>query len=178
MFCPDCGQDNPGEARFCSACGAVLEVSSLTEPVGTETAVAPVDYAGFWIRFAAWIIDSVIVWIGIAVLSALSLYGAFYGPGYNTESAASFLVFLLGPLYFVLLTGLRGQTLGKMAVGIRVVGRDGQAPGLGYAALREIVGKFVSGIAFLVGFLWIGWDSRKQGWHDKIAGTHVVRARR
>ena len=49
---------------------------------------------------------------------------------------------------------------------------------MGYAVLREIVGKFVSAIAFFLGFLWIGWDGRKQGWHDKIAGTHVVRARR
>ena len=169
MFCPDCGRDNPAEARYCGACGAALEVSSLAEPVSTA-AVALVDYAGFWIRFAAWIIDTVIVWLGIVALSALSLFGGFY--------TASFPVLLLGPLYFVLLTGLRGQTLGKMAVGIRVVGRDGQAPGLGYAALREIVGKFVSGIAFLIGFLWIAWDGRKQGWHDKIAGTHVVRARR
>ena len=64
MFCPDCGQDNPGEARFCRSCGAALEVSSLAEPVGTKAAVALVDYAGFWIRFAAWIIDTVIVWFG------------------------------------------------------------------------------------------------------------------
>ena len=170
MFCPDCGQDNPDEAGFCRACGAALEVSSLAEPVGIEAAVTVVDYAGFWIRFAAWIIDSVIVWIGIGVLSALSRFGAFY--------VASLPVLLLGPLYFVLLTGLLGQTVGKMTVGIRVVGRNGQAPGLGYAALREIVGKFVSIIAFLLGFLWIGWDGTKQGWHDKIAGTHVVRGRR
>ena len=178
MFCPDCGQDNPSEARFCRACGAALEVSPLAEQVGTAAAVGSVEYAGFWIRFVAWIIDAVIVWIGTTVLSALGLYVAFYGPAYNTESAASFLVLLIGPLYFVLLTGLRGQTLGKMALGIRVVGRDGQVPGLGYAALREIVGKFVSGLAFLLGFLWIGLDGRKQGWHDKIAGTLVVRARR
>ncbi len=170
MFCPDCGQDNPGEARFCRACGAALEASSLAEPVGMAAAVALVDYAGFWIRFAAWIIDTVIVWFGIGVLSALARFGPFY--------TASLPLVLLGPLYFVLLTGLRGQTLGKMAVGIRVVARDGKAPGLGYAALREIVGKFVSTIAFLLGFLWIAWDGRKQGWHDKIAGTHVVGARR
>ena len=144
MFCPDCGQANPGEARFCSTCGAALEVSPLTEPVGAAAAVALVDYAGFWIRFVAWIIDWVIVWMGTAVFSALSLLGAGY---------ASFLALLLGPLYFVLMTGMRGQTVGKMAVGVRVVGRDGQPPGLGYAALREIVGKFVSGIAFLIGFL-------------------------
>ena len=170
MFCPDCGQDNPGEAGFCRACGAALEIPSMAEPVGTEAAVALGNYAGFWIRFAAWLIDTVIVWVGVGILSALNWFGALY--------TASLPVVLLGPVYFVLLTGLRGQTLGKMAVGIRVVGRDGQAPGVGYAALREIVGKFVSAIALLLGFLWIAWDGRKQGWHDKIAGTHVVRVQR
>ena len=115
MFCPDCGQDNPGEARFCRACGAALAVSSLAESVSTEAAVALADYAGFWIRVAAWIIDVVIVWMGTSVFSALSLLGAGY---------ASFLALLLGPLYFVLMTGMRGQTLGKMAVGVRVVGAE------------------------------------------------------
>ena len=78
-------------------------------------------------------------------------------------------------LYYVLLTGLRGQTVGKMALGIRVVRSDGQVPGLGYAVLREVVGKFVSVIALFLGFLWIAWDRERQGWHDMIAGTHVVR---
>ena len=178
MFCPDCGQDNPGEARFCRACGAALEVSPLAEPVGTAAAVGSVEYAGFWIRFVAWIIDAVIVWIGTTVLSALGLYVAFYGPAYNTGSATSFLVLLIGPLYFVLLTGLRGQTLGKMALGIQVVRRNGQAPGIGYAALREVIGKLVSSILLFMGFFWIGWDEKKQGWHDKIAGTQVIKVRR
>ena len=82
---------------------------------------------------------------------------------------------VLPVLYYVLLTGLRGQTVGKMALGIRVVRSDGQVPGLGYAVLREVVGKFVSVIALFLGFLWIAWDRERQGWHDMIAGTHVVR---
>ena len=62
-----------------------------------------------------------------------------------------------------------------MAVGIKVVDRQSNIPGLGPAALREVLGKIVSGIAFCIGFLWIAFDSNKQGWHDKIASTYVVK---
>jgi uncharacterized RDD family membrane protein YckC len=78
-------------------------------------------------------------------------------------------------LYSWLFIGLKGQTLGKMAFGIKVVNYQGDKPGLGVAALREIPGKLVSGMALLLGFLWVIWDRRKQGWHDKIAKTYVVR---
>jgi len=79
-------------------------------------------------------------------------------------------------LYLWLFTGLKGQTLGKMVVGIKVVNAEGSIPGLGRAALREVLGKIISSIALCIGFLWIVRDGRKQGWHDKIANTYVVRA--
>ena len=78
-------------------------------------------------------------------------------------------------LYYWLFTGLKGQTLGKMAVGIKVVNAEGSVPGLGIATLREVPGKIASYIVIFPGFLWIIWDRRKQGWHDKIAKTYVVR---
>jgi uncharacterized RDD family membrane protein YckC len=80
-----------------------------------------------------------------------------------------------GFLYLWLMIGLRGQTLGKMVVGIRVVDARGEIPDLGRAALREIVGKWVSSLFLLLGFVWVLFDPRKQGWHDKIAGTYAVR---
>ena len=51
---------------------------------------------------------------------------------------------------------------------------QGDTEGVGRAALREIVGKFVSAVAMLLGFLWVAWDPDKQSWHDKMAGTHVA----
>ena len=79
-------------------------------------------------------------------------------------------------MYYVALTGLKGQTLGKMALGIMVVNAQGEPPGIRRAAFREIVGKFVSEIAIFLGYLWVGWDKKKRGWHDHIASTYVVRA--
>lgn len=84
--------------------------------------------------------------------------------------------FLLGPLYSWLMTGLNdGRTLGKMAVGTKVVNEDGIAPSLLTAFMREVIGKFISAIVLYLGFIWIIFDPKFQGWHDKIASTYVIR---
>jgi len=126
---------------------------------------------GFWIRFGAAIIDSVVVW---AISSVLSYFLLADIVGYRFSLLASIFWFPIPWLYYWLFTGLKGQTLGKMAVGIKVVNAEGYMPGLGTAALREVLGKFISIIALYLGFIWIIWDGRKQGWHDKIAKTYVV----
>ena len=119
---------------------------------------------GFWIRFGAWFIDYVVVLGAINILISIVLSDVFG---------------LLGLpilwLYFWLFTGLKGQTLGKMAVRIKVVDDQGDVPGLGRAALRELLGKPISVIVIFLGLFWIAWDKQKQGWHDKIATTYVVK---
>ncbi len=175
LFCPRCGRQNLPEARFCGACGAVL--TAAPTPTATEAAVA---YAGFWLRFGALVIDLVIVQIANAIVSALliplSLAGGM-GVILFAYGGDLLVTVLLPALYFVLLTGQRGQTLGKMALGIKVVDEAGQTPGLKRALQRETLGKFVSTIALGLGFLWVAWDKEKQGWHDKIARTHVILVR-
>ena len=93
---------------------------------------------------------------------------------YGALGGGAWLV-LVTPLYYVLLTGIYGRTVGKLALGMKVVRQDGNVPGLGYALLREVIGKFVSAIALFLGFLWIAWSREKQGWHDFMAGTRVIR---
>lgn len=84
--------------------------------------------------------------------------------------------FLLGPLYSWLMTGLNdGRTLGKIAMGTKVVNEDGIAPSLLTAFMREVIGKFISAIVLYLGFIWIIFDSKFQGWHDKIASTYVIK---
>ena len=78
-------------------------------------------------------------------------------------------------LYYTILTA-RGATVGKKVFGMKVVTADGQNIGFGRSLLRHTVGYFVSGLVFGLGFIWIGFDPHKQGWHDKIAGTYVVRS--
>ena len=127
---------------------------------------------GFWIRLGAALIDSIVVWL---ISFAFSVFLLFDIVGYRYSLLSSLFWFPVPWLYYWLFTGLKGQTLGKMAVGIKVVNAEGSVPGLGSAALREIPGKIVSFITLYLGFLWIIWDERKQGWHDKIAKTYVVR---
>lgn len=182
MNCPRCNAYNPSDARFCSQCGTALAASDEEArgsqepkpgqsegPVGYEAptpveqplAMEAVVYAGFWIRGAALVIDTIIATILQFAITALEPTGI--------------LAIIVGVSYPVLFIGLRGQTPGKMALGIKVVKPGRQAPGMGTAILREILGKFLSGIALGLGYAWAGWDPCKQGWHDKIAGTYVIR---
>jgi len=182
MKCKICRQDNPSEASFCGSCGAVL--TTTVESVAPETVPAPptvvpvvyVKYAGFWIRFGASLIDAIIVQ-AVYYLFAFLLYRVVIGDLHSHFISVFWfpIPWLLPWLYYWLFIGLKGQTLGKMAVGIKVVNAQGEKPGLGLAALREILGKLVSSIVFCLGYLWIAIDEQKQGWHDKIAGTYVVK---
>ncbi|MFC1935485.1 RDD family protein [Chloroflexota bacterium] len=141
------------------------------------TSSQPARYASFWLRLVAFSIDSFVLFIVYLALSVLRIIGEFWqlaGGGTLPVFVASALIFLTPSLYYWLLTGLRGQTLGKMVVGIRVVNNQGNKPGLVRAALRESIGKTISTIVLLLGFFWVIWDDHKQGWHDKLASTYVV----
>mgnify|MGYP003387956060 CR=1 FL=1 len=87
---------------------------------------------------------------------------------------------LLGvPLWFLVATA-RGQTPGKKALSIRIVDAQGNPPGTG-RALARYFGFLLEGLAMyvffagLLGWLWPLWDANKQAWHDKVAGTYVIR---
>jgi uncharacterized RDD family membrane protein YckC len=77
--------------------------------------------------------------------------------------------------YWVLPTGFWGQTAGKWVAGIIVIDGDGRVPGVAQAIPREMVGRVVSIAALLLGMAWILRNPQRQGWHDIIAGTYVVR---
>ena len=186
MLCPSCGHDNPAEARFCSACGSPLVegIGGPSPAAAVSVAPSPAAYAGFWVRCAAFLIDMVITQIAATFLSllllplyALALSGSV-GAIFMVIAASLLLTLLVPSLYFIIFTGLKGQTVGKMALGITVVNQEGLVPGLRRAALRESVGKSASFIALFLGFLWVAWDPQKRGWHDKIAGTYVIMRKR
>jgi uncharacterized RDD family membrane protein YckC len=130
--------------------------------------------AGFLTRLVAYIVDYIIV--GIVV-------GIFYGIGMavdpNQQGTFAIPVLIgaiIGLLYYAILWSSSGQTLGKKLVGVKVVTDDGTPPGFFRALLRFIIGYPISGLIIYLGFLWVIWDANKQGWHDKIFGTHVVKA--
>jgi uncharacterized RDD family membrane protein YckC len=120
--------------------------------------------AGFWRRFAALLIDGILLGIVNVILRAIAGMGGGTGLG-TLVSLAYFTYFEGGPT---------GQTLGKKAMGIRVIDFGGGGSiGYGRAFIRWI-GRFVSAIVFLLGYLWMLWDKERQTWHDKFANSVVV----
>ncbi len=179
MRCTACGASVGPSMEFCSNCGRTLTAS-----------YAGAEHMGFWIRLAAFAVDRIIAYLLAAVIAAaigLSRTSGEVDPAIQQEVTISletinysFLLLVWGiwTANSVILTSLRGQTLGKMLVGIQVVDSSGNIPPWHRVLLRELVGKFVSEAVFWLGYLWIGFDQNKRGWHDFLGGSYVVRKRR
>lgn len=142
---------------------------------GQSPAIAT-GYAGFWRRLLAIILDGIVVSIPANIFAAsLGASLAITGGGIHYRSGGSGLQTLFFIAYEALLiTYWNGQTIGKKAMGIRVVARGGQPVSIGMAFARSAM-KIVSGAALLLGYLWMLWDPNKQTWHDKVANTYVVK---
>lgn len=163
---------------------------------GPQLGPAPgIAYAGFWIRFLAAVIDTVIVGVPLVVVfvvvegSALSAFFTCLNNAVNAgvttsicqstypTSVGYFELIALGAelLYFVILWSQLGGTLGQRMLGLHVVdAATGRNIGIG-RALGRFAGYVISSIPFDIGLIWAAFDPRKQGWHDKIASTFVVR---
>jgi uncharacterized RDD family membrane protein YckC len=128
------------------------------------------DYAGFGPRALAFLLDAVIVTVVVVPILVLG-FGIREMP---TENAWELLVLLAVATAVIGFWRAFGATPGKIALGLKIVdARTGQAPGIGRLILR-FLGYFVSAFPLYLGFLWAGFDRRKQGWHDKIARTIVI----
>lgn len=145
-------------------------------------------YAGFWSRAAARVIDLLLLLAAFNLFFLLDRYGADAGlwanggleEGFAGEefSPANVLrgVFLLGfPIfYYVYLHGAYGQTFGKMAMRIRVLNEDGTPIDFRKALFRWL-GYFLCDLTLYFGYFWAAFDARKQGLHDRVCRTIVVR---
>lgn len=183
VLCPGCQElfvfdPSSGSTETAAAEGSVPPDFVLTPRLMSE---ADLPKAGFWIRAAAAIIDSLIS----ATLQGIILF-LFAGlldlllHGYDRESllmvALGWLLSAsIGVVYYVYFTAFGGQTPGKMALRIKVVRTDASSLTLGRAFYREVIGKFISGIIFGIGYLMVAFDDKKQGLHDRMADTYVVR---
>jgi len=134
-------------------------------------------YAGFWVRFLAFLIDAILLGIVSAVF--IPLTGAEMTTTTNgvvtVNYASNAWSTLIGLVYFAAMWALRGQTIGMMPFNMKVVGvADGKNIDI-FRGLLRYVGFIIAAIPLLIGLIWAAFDSRKQGWHDKIAGTVVIR---
>lgn len=181
-FCSQCGRPYPteelarfGEQLICISC---KDVFTQRWREGAE-AVGSAEYAGFWIRFAALLIDGIILFIVQSVLSAVFL-GAAQGARPEVLLATVGLVYLLSfaisATYESLLIARFAATPGKMAVGLKVVRPDGAQLSIGRSIGRHFA-KYISSLILGIGYLMVIWDDQKCGLHDKICDTRVIRAR-
>jgi uncharacterized RDD family membrane protein YckC len=134
------------------------------------------EYVGFWARVGAAIIDSILL-----LLIVMPLLFAVYGRAYWQSSElimgpADVVINYILPAALVIVLWIKiSATPGKKAIGAVIVdARTGEKPSTRQFIIRYI-GYYVATIPLLLGIIWVGFDARKQGWHDKMAGTVVVR---
>ena len=135
----------------------------------------PPRFAGFWIRVGAALVDTLVY-----LLLAGPVLWAVYGPEYFTSTdfiaghvdfVVSWVLPAVGTVVFWL---MRRATPGKILLGLEVVDARSGATLTTKQAIGRYLGYFVSIIPLFLGLLWVAFDARKQGWHDKLAGTVVV----
>ncbi|MHB8618703.1 MAG: RDD family protein [Chloroflexota bacterium] len=138
-----------------------------TQSEGISALDAP--KAGFWVRVSAYVVDAILLAIIGAVIRVF--FRVVLGNG-----AGSGVAFLVGVLYFVYFWTKGGQTIGFKRYHLRVVKITG-APLTFFDAIKRFIGLIIAFAVVFVGVMWVGWDANKQGWHDKMAGTFVIRVR-
>jgi uncharacterized RDD family membrane protein YckC len=158
MFCPNCGRENDDRAVYCQSCGATLQAKPAPSSAIPKAGV----YAGFWVRFVAFIIDAIIVAVASGLVSAATL-------------GAGMIVSLFLPwLYEAFMLSSEWQaTVGKRAMSIVVTGLDGSRISFARATGRHFA-KYISAFILCIGFIMAAFTEKKQALHDMIAETVVV----
>ena len=182
LACRRCGFVLLPDAGFCPECGAVVTAGTLHET----------EYMGFWIRFAAFVADWIIAYLGAALVAAIigiSMTSGDVEPEQLQDVSItlenfnySFLLLFcaISAVYAVVMTVWKGQTLGKMLLRIQVVDANGNVPPWRKAVIRELLRGVILLALFPLGLLyvWVALDARKRGPHDYLGGSYVVRKRR
>ncbi len=169
MFCPNCGKEqNNNDARFCDNCGNPIGNKTSRDYSQTNNNTDASIHAGFFLRLIAFIIDVVVFTIIFGVLSV----GGGVGNNVHTMQGASFLIGLL--LNSAFESSQMMGTPGKYFLKIAVVDVNRQRISFSKALIRNIC-EYLNVFTFFIGYLMIGFTQNKQGLHDMIAGTYVIR---
>jgi uncharacterized RDD family membrane protein YckC len=205
IYCNRCGTQNSALAKFCANCGTPFsgelqapapenaEISprpqgpawQVPPPPAYSAATPGIQYAGFWLRFVAAVIDAIIVGVVIWPLSlmigiAIGLAGgAVSMPGIGVHIVNGIVSFALSScaswIYEAAMESSSKQaTVGKMALALKVTDLEGQRISFARATGRHFA-KYVSGMILGIGYIMAGFTERKQALHDMIAGTLVIR---
>jgi len=161
--CPSCNAEVAAGTRWCGIC----HTNVVNPRIGRLASPGR--------RLGAYFLDLLVPFVALFLIFVVAGAGA----ATETEGGAG-LGILLGILLFIayviwaFVLFARGTTPGKKLLGMRVVKEDGRNAGFFTMLIRELIGKAISGLIFLLGFLWILFDRDNQGWHDKLMSTYVV----
>jgi uncharacterized RDD family membrane protein YckC len=210
VYCSKCGSEISNATAFCPTCGQAVTLVVATAAPQASMTVAPipsapmvlanagyggVEYAGFWLRFVAYIIDGVvsgfaflILLIPLFILTGAGTALSKIGSGEDiSDDVAAFLglgflfgffgiIFLVSWLYYALSESSSWQaTLGKKMLNLRVTDMTGQPISFGRASGRFFA-KIITGmIPLMIGYILAGFTEKKQAVHDMIASCLVLR---
>lgn len=204
MYCEQCGKRIAETAKFCPYCGNAVGIvdnaqsqqsvkqeistppSLETRKESTPTSLEPKQepkYVGFWARFAANFLDGILISIFVSPASiyigqlvSRDRFWGYYGIRESGAKALAFysVLFVLSQIILLVLWFVKRASVGKMAISAKIVdAKTGKAP-----TKKQLIGRYfayvLSTLPLGLGFLWIAFDSKKQGWHDKLAGTAVI----
>lgn len=189
MWCPKCGAQLGEGARFCGLCGQDLSSHVQPAPVPQPRASRErmpallIDgsipqYAGFWRRLAAYVLDGMVIAFFLGNYGLLMSY-AYYTRDYDVSTKAvaialAAIALLFVWAYFSCMESSRLQaTLGKMAAGIYVTDLDGKRISFARASGR-FFGKILSAIVVCAGYVMAGFTEKRQALHDQLAGCLVL----
>jgi len=148
-------------------------------PAQTPAGPAPgLRYAGFWVRVVAFILDAIVIGVITTAIGAVTGTGTTVveaDGSFSVNSTSSSIGLLINLVYFVGFWAWRGQSPGMIPFNMRIAMADDGARVDVVRCLLRYVGLLISFSILFLGVIWVGFDQRKQGWHDKIAGTVVVR---
>ena len=204
MYCEECGKRIAETAKFCPYCGHSVGIADSAQPQqsvkqaestpasletrqeSTPTSLEPKQepkYVGFWARFAANFLDGILISIFVSPASiyigqlvSRDRFWGYYGIRESGAKALAFysVLFVLSQIILLVLWFVKRASVGKMAISAKIVdAKTGGAP-----TKKQLIGRYfaylLSSLPLCLGFLWIAFDPKKQGWHDKLAGTAVI----
>jgi uncharacterized RDD family membrane protein YckC len=166
-----------GDVYVCANCKPVF-VQRLKEGAVLPSAL---NYAGFWIRFAAIFVDGILLWIVNFIIGLMAGLGVGQAVGVEPRAGQvalqiflSFVQIAVALSYETIMIGKYGATLGKMACRLKVVTAEGKP--VSYArALGRYFAKILSGLICGIGYIMAGFDSQTRALHDRICDTRVVK---
>ncbi|KAF0250444.1 MAG: hypothetical protein FD167_155 [bacterium] len=163
------------KAKSISVDQTVKSLFGLSLAPPTNALVGSLEQAGFALRIGAFMLDLLLIMVLLLFVTLLA--DSFISYQTIIAKIATLLLSVIWISNFLVLPSIKGQSVGKWLVGIRIISSNQSRAKVSQILVRHLFGYFIATLPFALGLLWVIWDPKQQGWHDKLARTLVVRKR-